>query len=623
MYSIGHNYQNESSIRLNLNEFDFEHPSTFLENVYDLNTINITHYSTLDNKNCVALKMKLSELNHISKDSILLTSGSDDALDYIVNSYVTKETHVCTLTPTYNYFEMLLKRKETNIHSIPIKLDYSLSYHLDYYLQVYDNAVVYIVNPNNPLGILHKKDEIKELLQQYPSILFIIDEAYIEFTNESCIEFINEYKNIIITRTFSKAYGLAGVRLGFIATCKENINKLILLYNEKRVTEFAKKAGLFVLNHLEYYNNIIETIQKNKQDFECFLLSKNIYYIKSHANFITIYVGDNIHLLNEELEKMNIYVRLKPNDTNMAGFMRITIGNSKSMNAVKNVFEKNALFQPYKNIKRYFIDGCFDGYHYGHVNAILQAKKMCDVLVCGTHQDDELTNTKGPPLFTYSERLFMLQHCRLIDEISLPVSYITTVMSLDSNNCTHFLHSNEDMSILNYVDPLYPIKKSGRYLTYERTIGISTTSLFYRLHNYIMNKSIQYNTDNAYLYNIIDTLKMYLPVKKNIHYLYHSWDLLCSSHVNYLVNYKQKWNCSIVACISLDDKTIYNQLERAIMLLSIKEIDDIVFETPESYKKDWKSIDIDFNKDEFIHNLVLKINNDTHLNSKLFKSLSL
>ena len=620
MYSIGYNYKDDSSIRLNLNEFDFEHPSDLLETINQMNPNTISHYSTIDNKSSIDLKKKISELNQIPTYSILLSSGSDDALDYLVNHHVTKDTNVLTLTPTYNYFELLLTRKGTNIHSIPIQINKSLSYHLEYYLQSLDNVIVYIVNPNNPLGVLHKKDEIKDLVEQYPSVLFIVDEAYIEFTNESCIEYINEYKNIIITRTFSKAYGLAGIRLGYVASCKQNIERLTVSYNEKRVTEIAKLAGLFVLTHLDYYHTIIQTIKEIKTEFEQFLFSNNIYFISSHANFITVYVGETINALNEELEKNNIYVRMKPNDTNMKGFMRITIGNKKSMDEVKKVFTNSTFFQPYQHKKRYFIDGCFDGYHYGHVNALLQGKQTCDVLVCGTHEDDELKKTKGSALFPYSERIFMLQHCRLIDVITEPVPYITSVLSLDSNNCTHFLHGNEDMTILNYVDPLYPIKKSGRYITYDRTVGISTTSLFYRLYNYTKNKPIQYNTDEDYLYTIIHKLKTYLPPKKNIHYLYHSWDLLCSTHIKYLIDYKKQWDCSIVACISLENKTIYNQLERAIVLLSIKEIDDVVFETQESTKEEWKNITIDFNKDEYIHELVSKINNDFQLTSKLYKN---
>lgn len=261
--------------------------------------------------------------------------------------------------------------------------------------------------------------------------------------------------------------------------------------------------------------------------------------------------------------------------------------------------------------KKYFIDGCFDGYHYGHVNAFLQAKNMCNYLVCGTHNDNDLSSTKGDSLLSYEERLYMLKHCRLIDRVCSDVPYITTCNTLDSNDCSHYVHGEEEIRILDNMDPLYNIKINNRYLTYPLTKGISTTQLIKRLYNYYYGKPIDY-MDNSYLENILNGIRKHIPNNNNkIHYLYHSWDMLNSVHVKYLENYKKNNPDSKIIAIIDNDIGVYSSMERAIMLLSIREVDDIMISKNIIYDK------IYFNKDKYIEELVEKIISNSNLRKKL------
>jgi len=352
MYSISEKIGNDI-IRLNLNEYDFNHPPNFYSNLLEKQTV--THYTNIYNDNTVNLLNELSLHNNVNNENILLTAGSDNALEYIVNTFVNINTKVIVLYPTYNYFSVLIKNKE-NIKYIKNNIlieEYDIYDVLINELNNNEDMIVYIVNPNNPIGNKFNKNTMEKLLNEFNSVLFIIDEAYINFLNinESLSNLIYSNNNLIITRTFSKAYGLAGLRLGYILSNNNYINKISLIYNEKSVTDISKKAGLYVFRNIIYYENIINEVIELRNIFQSFLKDNNIFYIKSNANFVCIYVGNNIDLIIGELKNNNIIVRNKNND--IKGFMRITIGNFNNMNILMGVLYKMLhLFDNFNNITR-------------------------------------------------------------------------------------------------------------------------------------------------------------------------------------------------------------------------------------------------------------------------------
>lgn len=356
-----------SCIKLDLNEFDFEHhPNLFDSIKTHLESPKIiTHYSNTFNIHTQKLtanivsKNNIANKNNIAKENILITAGSDDGLEYIVNRYIKPYTTVIIFVPSYNYFDFLVKQKTNNIIYIPIDFydnNYDISDCLEFYkeqlMSPFYNSVIYIVNPNNPLGTLVDIKSIEKSIAKYSNTLFIIDEAYIEFCRSlSCVHLLSKFNNIVITRTFSKAYGLAGLRLGYLLSCEKNINYIKFIYNEKNVTEIAKIAGSFVLENNEYYQNIINEIIKNRENFQLFLQDNDIFYIRSLANFVSIYVGDNYNELIKIFNSYNIYVRDKNDDINMSGFIRITICNNANMDIIKKVISENiSLFDNTNNI---------------------------------------------------------------------------------------------------------------------------------------------------------------------------------------------------------------------------------------------------------------------------------
>lgn len=350
------NYEN--SIKLDLNEFDFDHHPDFIKNINNVVSKNkaITHYSNFYNNNTQIFINKLASFNGVDINNIIVTAGSDDSLEYIVNKFINVKTTVFIFVPSYNYFELLVKSKTDNIIYIPIGFDdnnYDISYCLDFYKsQLVDNSVVYIVNPSNPLGTT--VTNLQKSIKKYNNTLFIIDEAYIEFCPTLNSVNLIENKNVIITRTFSKAYGLAGLRLGYSIANTKIIDTLKVVYNEKNVTEIAKNAGIFILDHIDYYNDIIQRIHQSKVEFESFLNELNIYFVHSYSNFVSFYIGDKRLEFLQLLENNNVFIRDRHTQVNMNGFLRITIGTSEHMRLIKKLIKDNLDLFSNKCVVKYF-----------------------------------------------------------------------------------------------------------------------------------------------------------------------------------------------------------------------------------------------------------------------------
>lgn len=353
------NYEN--AIKLDLNEFDFDHHP----DVYDyikttvVKPKSITHYSNVYNKNTISLIDKISKYNDVSINQILLSAGSDDSLEYIINRYIHFDTHVIVFVPSYSYFEIVIKRRTNNIHYIPVdfnsKENCSIDDCLEFYKDIMDKAVIYIVNPNNPLGTLLCRESLERCIKKYSSAMFILDEAYIEFIeNETCVQLTKRYKNIIVTRTFSKAYGLAGMRLGYLIANEETVKYVKILYNEKNTTDVSKAAGIAIFDNISYYEDIIKEANDIRVEFEDFFKTMNIYYVESKSNFISFYVGKNVELFLGILESNGVFIRNRNTQIDMYGFLRVTVGKKQHMDILKGLIKEYIhLFDTRPLIKQY------------------------------------------------------------------------------------------------------------------------------------------------------------------------------------------------------------------------------------------------------------------------------
>ena len=279
------------------------------------------------------LKSKLSEYVSLPVDFIEVYNGSDDALKDIITVFVDRETHVLSYQPSYTQVNTFITTNTENYMKVNIKNPLGEhEYDFDYCKVA---NVVYLVNPNNPTGKLLAVDEIEKLLKTYPDTLFIVDEAYYEFAKQSCSHLVISHKNLIVTRTFSKAFGLASVRLGYCMGHPDTLSHLRKIRNGKAVNALAQLCGVAALDDLDYLDSRIDEMNDAKKFFVD-NLPHEYYAVDSQTNFVLLKTPDSKELLNK-MKNNKILIRDRSSFDNLENCVRITIGSKKQIIRVLDV----------------------------------------------------------------------------------------------------------------------------------------------------------------------------------------------------------------------------------------------------------------------------------------------
>ena len=279
------------------------------------------------------LKNKLSEYVSLPVDFIEVYNGSDDALKDIITVFVDRDTKVLSYQPSYTQVNTFITTNTENYEKINIQDPLGEHYYDFDYCKSAD--VVYLVNPNNPTGKLLPVKEIEKLVKQYPNTLFIVDEAYYEFAKQSCTHLVVSHKNLIVTRTFSKAFGLASVRLGYCMAHPDTLSDVRKIRNGKAVNALGQLCGIAALNDLDYLQSRIDEMNDAKKFFIDNL--PNYYQaVNSDANFVLVKTPDSKKVL-EKMRENKILIRDRSSFENLENCVRITIGSKKQIIRVLDV----------------------------------------------------------------------------------------------------------------------------------------------------------------------------------------------------------------------------------------------------------------------------------------------
>ena len=290
-----------------------------------------------------SVKSVLAEQNGVDNNQILLGNGSDEVLDLLFRAFCEpKIDNVITLPPTYGMYGVLANLNAIENREVLLSNDFQPK--LDAIMKVVDtnSKMIFLCSPNNPTGNSFSEDSFQYLLDNFNGLV-VIDEAYIDFSDKaSWIQKINEYPNLIITQTLSKAYGLAGIRLGICyasAAIIAVLNKIKPPYNVNELTQ--KRALERLANSTQIKEEINSIIAQREQLLNVFsevnFVSK-IY--PTEANFILIKV-DNANQRYDELIAKGIVIRNRTTQPLCVNTLRLTIGmeeeNQKLIAALKSL----------------------------------------------------------------------------------------------------------------------------------------------------------------------------------------------------------------------------------------------------------------------------------------------
>lgn len=330
---------NVKVIKLNTNESPFP-PSPRVKEVLSEEVIDkLNLYSDPELKE---LRNAIAEQFGVTADMVFCGNGSDDVLAFAIMGFCGRGGKLCFPEISYGFYPVYADIFGVEPELIPLKDDFSID--ANDYIGKGKNIV--IANPNAPTGLALSFDEVEKIVASNPDNIVIMDEAYMAFCGESCMELVKKYGNLLVTRTFSKSHSLAGLRVGFGIGSKEiidDLNKLKYSFNPYNINTLSIKAAAAAIADNEYYDDKIAKIVATREKTIAQLRELGFTCTESKANFIFA-SSDKIPAseLALELRKKGILVRYF-NKAKIDNYLRITVGTDEEMqtlvDAVKEIIK--------------------------------------------------------------------------------------------------------------------------------------------------------------------------------------------------------------------------------------------------------------------------------------------
>ncbi len=309
-----------------------------------LRNLNPEDISTYPDYTGLAQKIAAYVGFNINAAQVMLTCGSDEAIKCIMDTYIEPGDEVIIPTPTFALFELYARICTKNIIKVPYTQDMKFPKQGIISAISKKTKLIVIVNPNNPTGTIATKKDITEIAKSAKNAVILIDEAYFEYSKTTAANLISKYENIMITRTFSKAFGLAGLRIGYAISCKKNISTLQKVRSPYSINTAACAAARAALTDLSFVDNYVRETNKSKKQLISSLRKLGIKSYPSKANFVLAEFGPSAAYIWQELFKRNILTRKWKNKQ----YLRITAGTcaetKTALKALDSILSKKEAF---------------------------------------------------------------------------------------------------------------------------------------------------------------------------------------------------------------------------------------------------------------------------------------
>ena len=270
-------------------------------------------------------RKELAGFFQVTEDEMLFTNGTDEAIQVLVNTYVDDEDEVLLLRPSYAMYKFYSEVAGAVVREI----DYRVA-KLEFPLQELLGAItpstraVLIANPNNPTGTGTNLEGIERILKKAPNAAVLIDEAYYEFCGITALPLIEEYPNLFVSRTFSKVYGMAGMRFGCLFSSASNVKWMHKAQSPYSVNSLAALAARAAVRDQGYIRKYVTEVLAARELLYVGLENLKIPYFQSQANFVLIHAGDRAIPVRDALRAKSILIRDRSYE--LPGCVRVTVG---------------------------------------------------------------------------------------------------------------------------------------------------------------------------------------------------------------------------------------------------------------------------------------------------------
>ncbi|AAL81789.1 histidinol-phosphate transaminase [Pyrococcus furiosus DSM 3638] len=314
-------------IWLDKNESPYDLPPQLKEEILEeLKRIEFNRYPHITSD---PLREALAEFYGLKKENIAVGNGSDELINYLVKMF--KGKYIVVTSPTFGMYSFFAKLHGIPVKDIPLKEDFTIDGE-----RIAEEgkaaSAIFIASPNNPTGNSQPENEVLKVLDS--GRVVILDEAYSEFSGKSFIPKISEYENLVILRTFSKAFGLAGIRCGYMIANEKIIDALYRILPPYNLNSLTMTVAIKMLEHYDIVKRRIKLIVKERERIRREFIE---YSYPSEANFLLMKLDAYDYLLKKGIVVRKLSGRLE-------GHIRVTIGkkweNDELIKALKEFLEE-------------------------------------------------------------------------------------------------------------------------------------------------------------------------------------------------------------------------------------------------------------------------------------------
>jgi histidinol-phosphate aminotransferase len=273
-----------------------------------------------------SVRRRLAKYFRVAPDELLLTNGTDDALHLVTDTFVERGDEVLIVEPTFAMYRFYSELAGARVTAL--RYDAKLTFPMASVLKslAREPRVFFLANPNNPTGHALKASELRRILGAQTNTVVVIDEAYFEYCDVTAVRWIRDFPNLIVTRTFSKAAGMAGLRLGCIFTHSGNAAVMRKAASPYPVNAAALAAAHACATNKAYLRETIREFRKSRAALITGLKKLGVKQFPSAANFILTNMGERAKDVVRGLSTRGILVRDRSSDFGGLGYVRITIG---------------------------------------------------------------------------------------------------------------------------------------------------------------------------------------------------------------------------------------------------------------------------------------------------------
>ena len=314
------------ALRLDFNENTVACSPAVREVLARISTGDLTRYPERE-----PVEARVAQTLGIKPQQAALTNGVDEAIHVLFEAFLDDGDELLLPVPTYTMYEVYASATDASVITVQAADDLEFPFERLLAAITPRTKIIAIANPNSPAGSVATRAQILEIANKAPHALVLVDEAYFHFFGETVMDLVGLQPNLVVARTFSKAYGLAGLRIGLLAAAEEQMRWIRRVLSPYSVNCIALACLPAALNDTAYLDQYVAEVRAARAEFELVLDQEGVRRWPSQANFVLVEIGAQHKEFVRRMSSAGVLVRDRSSDPGCDGRVRITIGTREQM----------------------------------------------------------------------------------------------------------------------------------------------------------------------------------------------------------------------------------------------------------------------------------------------------